>query len=376
MGLKVETRADGTGEQAPAQAADGRAPSAKLPRMRGPGKLLLRATICALAAALVVGAPAVGAPPGTGQSVAQADSRVIAAGVSAGGVEVGGLTVDAAEQKLAETLAPVLARPAVVGVAGRVFHFSPAAAKLTLDAHTTAARAYYAGAKATGAPVSVAPAIEQHRAALESFAADVARRVDVAPRDASMRISLTRLQVRRSATGHKVDESALVNQLQAALDSPTAERVLHVKLVITHPALNAIQIERRYATVITVDRKNFKLRLFKNRRVAVEYGVAVGRSGLETPAGIYHVLEREVNPPWHVPNSSWAGSLAGKTIPPGPGDPIVARWMGLGGGIGIHGTDEPFSIGSAASHGCIRMRPSDVIALYPRVPLGTTVYIK
>jgi lipoprotein-anchoring transpeptidase ErfK/SrfK len=366
--------------------------------MRAPQKALLVATICVLAGLLASAAQAVGntratgatqavsttqttdttPAPGTTQTAGttQPDSRVIAPGVSAGGVEVGGLTVNAAEQKLAAALTPVLARQVVIGVAGQVFHFSPSAANLSLDAHTTAARAYYAGVKAAGAPVSVPLAIDQHRTAIQSFVAGVAHRVDVAPRNASLSITLTHLGVHRSATGHEVDEAALVNQLQATFDSPTAERVLHVKLTITHPAVNANQIEREDATVITVDRKNFKLRLFKNLRVVAEYGVAVGRSGLETPTGIYHVLEREVNPPWHVPDSSWAGSLAGTTVPPGPSDPIVARWMGLGGGIGIHGTDEPFSIGSDASHGCIRMRPADVIALYPRVPLGTTVYIK
>ncbi len=351
--------------------------------MLTPTKLLLKATICVLAAysASVAGAAASTPPTSATSSPGPAvptkpDTRMIAAGVSAGGVEVGGLTVAAAEQKLTAALTPILARPVVIGVAGQVVRFSPTAAKLALDAHTTAARAYYAGVKAAGVPVSVALAIAQHRTAIESFVAVLAHRVDVAPRDASMQITLTHLSVHRSATGHEVDQTALVRQLQGALDSPTAARVLHVKLVITHPALNANQLERQDETVITVDRKNFKLRLFKHMRVAAEYGVAVGRSGLETPTGIYHVLEREVNPPWHVPNSSWAGSLAGTTVPPGPSDPIVARWMGLGGGIGIHGTDEPFSIGSAASHGCIRMRPADVIALYPRVPLGTTVYIK
>ncbi len=133
---------------------------------------------------------------------------------------------------------------------------------------------------------------------------------------------------------------------------------------------------RQYATVVTIDRDHFRLRLFKQFHVVASYPIAVGMAGLETPTGIYHVQEREVNPSWHVPNSPWAGSLAGQTIPPGPNDPIVARWLGLGGGVGIHGTNEPFSIGSRASHGCIRMLVPDVFALYPRVPLGTTVYIR
>ncbi|MBV9916223.1 MAG: L,D-transpeptidase, partial [Solirubrobacterales bacterium] len=76
-----------------------------------------------------------------------------------------------------------------------------------------------------------------------------------------------------------------------------------------------------------------------------------------------------------VPNSAWAGSLAGQTIPPGPQDPIKARWMGIYNGAGIHGTDELGSLGSAASHGCIRMSIPDVIDLYSQTPVGSPVYI-
>jgi lipoprotein-anchoring transpeptidase ErfK/SrfK len=76
-----------------------------------------------------------------------------------------------------------------------------------------------------------------------------------------------------------------------------------------------------------------------------------------------------------VPNSSWAGSLAGQLIPPGPQDPLKARWMGFFDGSGIHGTDETSSIGSDASHGCVRMLIPDVIDLYNRVQIGTPVYI-
>jgi lipoprotein-anchoring transpeptidase ErfK/SrfK len=101
----------------------------------------------------------------------------------------------------------------------------------------------------------------------------------------------------------------------------------------------------------------------------------VGRQGLETPAGLYSIQDKQVNPSWHVPNSAWAGSLAGKVIPPGPADPIKARWMGFAGGAGIHGTDELSSLGSAASHGCVRMAIPDVEQLYDQVSVGTPVYV-
>jgi lipoprotein-anchoring transpeptidase ErfK/SrfK len=135
------------------------------------------------------------------------------------------------------------------------------------------------------------------------------------------------------------------------------------------------QLAKKYPTIVLVDRSGFKLRLFKNLKLVKTYPIAVGQSGLETPAGLYSINDRQENPTWNVPNSAWAGDLAGKSIPPGPGNPIVARWLGIYDGVGIHGTDDIGSLGSAASHGCIRMNPTDVIALYPKVPMGTPVYI-
>lgn len=324
----------------------------------------LLATVAALGVACVL--------PGSGA----ADSGVIAPGVSVDGVDLSGLTVDAAAGRLLAAVVPALNRPVVVGLAGKVFHFAPGQAKLAVDAPTTAKRAYDAGQAAHGAPVSVALAVRHDQGAVVRWVAAVAKRVGAPARDATVTITLTHLYLHRSHTGHAVAQAGLARAIGAAIDSTTAERTFHEKLEITHPAVNANKVIERYATVVTVDRNHFRLRLFKFLHEVVSYPIAVGMAGLETPTGIYHVQEREVDPSWHVPNDAWAGSLAGQTIPPGPGDPLVARWLGLGGGVGIHGTNEPFSIGSRASHGCIRMLVPDVIKLYPRVPLGTAVYIK
>ena len=83
-----------------------------------------------------------------------------------------------------------------------------------------------------------------------------------------------------------------------------------------------------------------------------------------------------MDPAWSVPNSAWAGSLAGTVVPGGTAaNPLKARWLGIFDGAGIHGTDAASSIGSAASHGCIRMLIPDVIELYDQVPVGAPIYI-
>ncbi len=144
----------------------------------------------------------------------------------------------------------------------------------------------------------------------------------------------------------------------------------------TKPEVTRAELAKAYPTYITIDRAAFTLRLFKNLKLVKSYPIAVGQVGLETPAGLYHIQDKQVNPYWHVPNSSWAGSLAGTTVPPGPSNPLQARWMGIFNGAGIHGTTDIGSLGSAASHGCVRMSIPDVIDLYDRVEVGTPIYVQ
>ena len=119
--------------------------------------------------------------------------------------------------------------------------------------------------------------------------------------------------------------------------------------------------------------------LFKQLKPVKSYPIAVGMVGLETPAGVYHIQNKAVNPAWTMPNSSWvAPADRGKVVPGGtPENPLKARWLGIFNGAGIHGIDpsEYGTIGHAASHGCVRMRIDDVIDLYPRVPVGAPIYI-
>jgi len=152
-------------------------------------------------------------------------------------------------------------------------------------------------------------------------------------------------------------------------------RVVELPTRVVHPDVSTTDLAKQYPAFITIDRSTFTLRLFRDLRFYKSYRIAVGRQGLETPAGEYEINDRQVNPSWHVPNSPWAGSLAGQIIPPGPADPIKARWLGFYNGAGIHGTDDIGSLGTAASHGCIRMSIPDVEQLYPQVPLHTPIYV-
>jgi lipoprotein-anchoring transpeptidase ErfK/SrfK len=153
-------------------------------------------------------------------------------------------------------------------------------------------------------------------------------------------------------------------------------RVIPATVQRTKAKVTKAQLVKKYPTLLVVDRTNFKLKLYKNLQLKKAYTVAVGQQGLETPAGLYAIQNKGVNVPWNVPKSPWAGSLGGTTVPGGsPDNPLKARWLGIFDGAGIHGTDETYSLGHAASHGCVRMAIPDVIELYPQVPVKTPIYI-
>jgi lipoprotein-anchoring transpeptidase ErfK/SrfK len=219
------------------------------------------------------------------------------------------------------------------------------------------------------------PRIEYSRTAVEAAARELQRRIDRPARSAVLVPSFDRLTVTKSRRGVGVATSLLRREIRTALTRPSAPRIVSVPIRHPRPRLTAAVLRRHYPSFITIDRGNFTLRVYSHLNFVRSYRIAVGQLGLQTPAGLYHIQSKVVNPSWLVPFSSWTGSLAGRLIPPGPDDPLKARWLGIFNGAGIHGTDETWSIGHAVSHGCVRMTIPDVIDLYDRVQVGTPVYI-
>ena len=340
-------------------------------------RLVCVAILCALAAVVPAGAQD---PPPAPQP---APEPTIAQGVKAGGVDLSGLTQEQAEALLTSSLQEPLSRDFVLGAAGIPFTLTMQAAKLKFDAHATAKHALEAtpppppAGGGASAGVDVALVLSHSHLAVKAFVADAARRAYHAPRNAGLRITVRRMIVSHSREGLRLASKRVAKQIDKALDSGPNERRLHTKLVKVRAPVTYKVLQRRYPRIITIDRDNFTLRLFRNLRAWKRYGIAVGMAGLDTPAGTYNIQDKQVDPAWHVPNSAWAGALAGHVIPGGaPDNPLKARWLGIANGVGIHGTAEDWSIGTRASHGCIRMHVADVKDLYPRVPVGTSVLIK
>lgn len=127
--------------------------------------------------------------------------------------------------------------------------------------------------------------------------------------------------------------------------------------------------------VIVIHRGSNRLYLYMGVRLLRVFPVATGQPIYPTPLGHFEIVVKQLNPWWYPPTQdAWARGL--KPVPPGPGNPLGTRWMGLSApGVGIHGTSEPWSIGHSESHGCIRMQVPSAEWLYQRVRVGTPVFI-
>jgi lipoprotein-anchoring transpeptidase ErfK/SrfK len=312
----------------------------------------------------------------------------IAHGVRVGGVDLGGLTAPEARAKLHDALLAGLGKPVVVHRAGRYFHLSARQAQVGIDVSGLVDAALARSRRGslvsrvwrdiTGRRLQADLAAHVHysKAAVQRFVAAISSSVSRAPKNAELKFSGDGVTKVAEQRGRRLKSDKLVAQIEAALGRAGARRSFAAHAQPIKPGITEAMLADRNPVVITINRSAFRLRLWEHLKLTRTYKIAVGRVGLETPAGLYHIQDKQTNPAWHVPDSDWAGDLAGKVIPPDdPENPIKARWMGIYNGAGIHGTDAIGSLGTAASHGCIRMAIPDVISLYARVPVGAPVFI-
>ena len=311
----------------------------------------------------------------------------IADGITAGGVDLGGLTAPEAKHRLRKELVAPLQRPLVVSFRGQSWKLPGKKLRVHANINSIVDRAISASQEGglpgrvwrdvSGGTVDkqIAPEIGYFQPAVNRFVREIAADVNVDPQNADVSAGPDSLTVVAGHPGRKVRDILLTRQLNAAVEQARTNKAIVAQVHSIPPTVTKSQVAAEYPSYLTLDRASYTLRLWKNLKLAKSYTVAVGQAGLETPAGLYHIQDKQVNPSWHVPNSAWAGDLAGQVIPPGPADPLKARWMGIFGGAGIHGTDETWSLGQAVSHGCVRMSIPDVIDLYDQVDVGTPIYI-
>jgi lipoprotein-anchoring transpeptidase ErfK/SrfK len=312
----------------------------------------------------------------------------IGKGVRVGGISLQGLTRAEARAKLERLILDPLERPIVVHHDTSTWRLGAREAKISVDLDAMVAKAMDVSREGdifsrtvrnlTGKSLNaqMQPTVRYSDKAIVRMLDKIRGAIDRKPVEATVKIDASGIERHDSRTGLAVRATRLHNNIRRALVSTTADRTFIARTRKLHPKVSTSDLDERYGTVIIVHRDAFKLTLYKQLKPAKTYSIAVGQVGLETPAGLYHVQNKAVNPAWNVPDRDWAGDKAGTVVPGGsPENPLKARWLGIFDGAGIHGTDAINSIGTAASHGCIRMRIPDVIELYDKVPVGAPVYI-
>ena len=309
----------------------------------------------------------------------------IAEGVTVGGVPVGGLGAEEARVKVRRQVAAQVEQPIAVTYGKTRFTLSAEDAGIEADVDGMVDDAVEASRdgnvlarvsrdlRGGEEDVEVSVSATYSPKAAKELVARVGDKLDREPKDATL--DFPSLDAVKEQDGIAVKRGQLRRLVGSALLSP-ADRTVEAPVRKTKPKVTRAELAKEYPTVLVADHATYELRLYKNLKLEKTYTVAFGAAGYDTPRGLYSIQNKQVDPAWSVPNSDWAGDLAGTVVPGGtPENPLKERWMGIYDGAGIHGTDDVGSLGSAASHGCIRMAIPDVIDLYDRVEVGAPIYI-
>ncbi len=290
-----------------------------------------------------------------------APPALIAQGVTLAGVPVGGMSNEQAQA----ALGPAFAQPVRLVYSDRRWRLVPA----RFGARVTIARGVASALQASAdASVELVPTIDVGE--VRRFVRALDQRVSYPATDAELKgLNGLRPVFTPEVPGVQVLRQLTVRRIVRALQSPQIRRIRVAAKVIDPQRTVA-----KFGPVIVIRRGSNELRYYLGAKLMRKFGVATGQAVYPTPTGTFSIVDKQLNPWWRPPDSPWAKGL--DPIPPGPGNPLGTRWMGLSApGVGIHGTPDDASIGYSASHGCIRMHIPDAEWLFHHVKLGTPVVI-
>jgi len=336
---------------------------------------------------VLVGVLALGVAGTTVAAVRYEQGRAdrILPGITVAGIDVGGMTRAQAILAVAKAIDPRLQQSITVTAARQ--HWTSTAADLGLSADVAMAvdqalsvtssyswmsRVYH---RAFDKPVDrrFDVAFGFDRTPVATLVGKVQRAVAVQAVNASFVLADGKVVRTPAKDGRSLAVQKSIGALSTAVQGGAAAVTLTV--VTTKPKVS----ESDLGKTIVVDVSHNRLWLYDGFKVERTYPVATAMPGFVTPDGTWEVVNKVENPAWHNPclgqPGCWAASEPA-VIPPGPGNPLGTRALYLNApGIRIHGTPSDSSIGTYASHGCIRMHISESEALYPLVPIGTPVFI-
>jgi len=285
---------------------------------------------------------------------------LVPAGVTLAGVQIGGLDPATAAQTVTQAFdAPVTLRFLTTKI-----EVSPSLLGLSVPVES-------AVAKAMTVPPNTSLALRAtvNKRLVQAFVAKIATRFDRKPVPSRLLLRNFKPLVTPAVVGRTLDVAGGVRALTDALVHGTRATIV-LKAKTKQPSATPATI----GPVIVIRRSSNLLTLYNGMKTVRKFQVATGQAVYPTPLGKFSIVVKWKNPWWYPPNSPWAQGE--KPVPPGPGNPLGTRWMGLSApGVGIHGTPEDGSIGYSLSHGCIRMHIPQAEWLFDHVNVGTPVYI-
>ncbi len=299
---------------------------------------------------LATAAPATAATP-----------KLLPARVHVAGVKVGGLRSAAATRAVEQAFAS----PLTIRIDKRTFQLRPA--RLATAYVDGAIRRAAVSAPGTRVPLVIAVRGAAVRDVVDRVAQQVRHRAATGPLALSLRDG--KPYVAPNAYGRTLDTANVLQHVVHALATNQRTPLRFATKTVQPRALASVS-----ASVIVINRAKNLLSLYHGTSLFRQFHVATGQAAYPTPAGRFDIVVKWKNPWWYPPPDPWAAGE--KPTPPGPGNPLGTRWMGLSApGVGIHGTPEPESIGYSESHGCIRMLIPQAEWLFDHVDVGTTVFI-
>ena len=295
-----------------------------------------------------------------GLARAEDSTPTVASGVVVAGVDLSGKTREAA----IVAVEAAFARPLSFHFRTSTWRITPSElwAKAFVGEAVTAALAAQPGAR-------VPLVVQINRWRIRTYVSMLDRRRSRAPRNTRLYLRNLRPTFTKPRNGWSVRQLVMRSVIGHALRH---HRRGPFELVVetVWPRITPAS----YSSIIVIRRGSHALSLYRRTTFVRRMGVAVGQPVFPTPIGRFSIVVKARNPWWYPPDSDWAEGL--EPIPPGPGNPLGTRWMGLSAsGVGIHGTPDAASIGYSASHGCIRMRIPDAEWLFERVSVSTPVFI-
>jgi hypothetical protein len=286
--------------------------------------------------------------------------KVMPQGVTIGGIHVGGLAPRAAYL----VVRAAFNSPLVLTIGAQRIDVSPAKLGAVAYAKNAVSRARFAP---PGTAVPLGVNIDGSR--VRHLVSSLGKRYDSDAVDAKLLLRDLKPFITEGAGGKRLDSKSSVAAILAAL-----RQNRRTGIVLPFRDVPQQVTRATFGPVIVIHRGANRLYLYKGMRPWRTFTVATGQAVYPTPLGRFDIVVKWKDPWWYPPDSPWAKGA--KPIPPGPGNPLGTRWMGLSApGVGIHGTPDPASLGYSASHGCIRMYIPYAEWLFDHVEIGTPVFI-